>query len=68
MRAFLAQGSLVVLVGFVPIDDLPEGADVVRTAILVVKVVGVLPDVESDDGSASAIANTLHYRGVLVSC
>ena len=57
----LTDGGRVALVRRVPVDDVPERRNVVGTAILVVQVVRVLPDVEADDGRAA-----LHQRGVLV--
>ena len=33
-----------------PVDDLPEGGEVVGTAVLVVQIVGVLPDIEGAIG------------------
>lgn len=32
-----------------PVDDVPEGRNVVGTAILVVQIVGMLPDIKSQD-------------------
>src|SRR5687767_8937287 len=32
-----------------PVDDVPPGGDVVRPAVLVLQVVGVLPDVDAED-------------------
>jgi len=44
------HGSLESLFSNSPVDDVPDGLDVVRTDILVLEVVSVLPDVDSDDG------------------
>ncbi len=33
----------------VPVDDLPEGGEVVGAAVLIVEIVGVLPDVEGEE-------------------
>jgi hypothetical protein len=55
--------------GGVPVtfDHVPEGGDVVRTAVLVVEVVGVLPDIEAEDGLALDAGDGLaHERAVLV--
>ena len=46
---------------FGPVHDIPECTNVVGAAILVVEIVGVFPDVEAEDGSA-----TFGERGVLV--
>src|SRR5262245_42461344 len=37
------------LIDLRPVDDVPPGTDVVRPAVLIFQVVGVLPDVESED-------------------
>src|SRR5690349_20404113 len=39
-------GFLVAAVDLVPVDDVPEGLDVLGPAVLVLEVVGVLPDVD----------------------
>ena len=64
----LAFGGGVALGYGVPIDDVPEGADVIRTAVLVLQVVGMLPNVESEDGGAFAIDVARHEGAVLVGC
>jgi hypothetical protein len=38
------------LVDFVPVDDVPPGGEVVGAAVVVLEVVGVLPNVVADDG------------------
>ena len=48
-------------VDFGPVDDVPEGLDVVGAAVLVVEVVGVFPDVEAEDWGFA-----FGQRGVLV--
>ena len=58
------QRSLILLFGvpfayYVPVYDLPKGFQVCRTAVLVVKIIGVLPYVEGQEGleaSAQGIA------------
>ena len=37
---------------FCPVDDVPPCADVIGAAVLVVEIVGVLPDIEAEDGFA----------------
>ena len=51
------------LIDLVPVDDVPPGREVVGPAILVVQVVGVLPDVDTEDGLLA-----FHHRIVLVRC
>src|SRR5690606_11500037 len=56
-----------VALGGVPVDNVPEGRDVVRTTVLVVQVVRMLPDIEADDGFAFETRDGLaHQRAVLV--
>jgi hypothetical protein len=51
----------------VPIYHVPEGGDIVGALVLVVKVVGVFPDIEGDDGFASDASNGgAHQRAVLI--
>ena len=45
----------------VPVDDVPERVDVVRTPVLVLEVVGVLPDVDAQQGGLA-----VRDRAVLV--
>nr|POE56200.1 hypothetical protein CFP56_69153 [Quercus suber] len=53
----------------IPVDDAPVGLDVIWTAVLEFEVVGVLPDVQADDGEAGgggADDALGHQRTVLV--
>lgn len=43
-----------------PVDHVPEGADVLRPAVLVLKVVGVFPHVQSEDGNHGLACRALH--------
>src|SRR3954463_6911668 len=54
-------GAVEAVVGDFPVYDVPPGGDVVGAAVLVLEVVGVLPDVEADDGEGA-----FHDRAVLV--
>jgi len=51
-RRNLFQSSLVVLLGVIPVDHIPPGLEVVGAAVLVVEIVGVLPDIVAEDGLA----------------
>ena len=55
------MGGGVSIGNCVPVDNVPESADIVRASILVVQVVGVFPDIETKNGSAS-----FHQGAVLV--
>src|SRR4051812_21735495 len=44
-----------------PVDDIPPGGEIVGAAVLVVEVVGVLPDVDAEQWHVA-----LHDRAVLV--
>src|SRR5207245_6450492 len=45
----------------VPVDRVPPGGDVIGALVLVLEVVGVLPDVHAQDGRVA-----VHQRAVLV--
>lgn len=51
----LAAFSLESFVYHVPVDDLPQSIQMVRTTVLVVDVIGVLPNVESQQGLEAAL-------------
>src|ERR1035441_5110626 len=59
----LAFGDGKALVDFVPVDDVPPGGEVVWAAVLVLEVVGVLPNVVKQDG-----IEALREGRVLVGC
>jgi len=53
-----------VLVDFVPVDHVEEGRNILRPAVLVGQVIGVLPDVDPEDrGFALAERAVLVRRG-----
>merc|ERR1719240_2202443 len=56
-------GGRVVFTDLVPVDHVEEGTDVLRAPVLVLEVVGVLPDVDAHDGH-EAVA--IHEGVVLV--
>lgn len=55
--------ATVVVEGDVPVDDVPKGGDVVGAAVLIVEIVCVLPDIQTDDGFIP-----IHERRILVCC
>ena len=57
-------GSLVARGDDGPVDDLPQFGEVVGAAVLVVEVVGVLPDVEGEEG-AEALGEGVAGAGLL---
>src|SRR5690606_12119292 len=59
--SLLRAVAAVAAVGLVPVDDVPPRRDVVRPAVLVLQVVGVLPHVDAEDGLEPP-----HERAVLV--
>ena len=70
---FLNRNATVVLddIGtifgnLVPVDDVPPGADILGSAVLVLQVVCVFPHIQSKDRELDLIRNTLHERIVLV--
>lgn len=48
-----------------PVDDLPDGTQVVGTAILIVEIVGVLPDIDSEEGHTATSDGRTGIRGLL---
>ena len=44
----------IALLDDTPVEDVPEFLEVVSTAVLVVEVVGMLPDVDSDERNAAS--------------
>src|SRR5262249_33564667 len=59
--ALARTGAVGATADLVPVDDAPEGRDVAGTAILVVEVVRVLPDVEPEERHVA-----VHDRAVLI--
>src|SRR5437016_8412147 len=53
------------LIDLRPIDHVPPRVDVVRPAILVLQVVGVLPDVDAEDRVLAVHQRTVLVRGAL---
>ena len=49
MRDEGLKGGVAVL-DDLPVDDLPEGGEMGGTTVLVVQIVGVLPDIEREEG------------------
>jgi hypothetical protein len=63
MRHFLLQGLhssilnlglLVPLGGRLPVDNIPDGTEVLSLAVLVLEIVGVLPRINTHDGHVLA--------------
>src|SRR5262245_20894491 len=57
----LLQRHLVAFAHLIPVDHVPPGLEVVGAAVLVVEVVGVLPDIDAEDRELA-----LHERAILV--
>ena len=55
-----------VLGNLVPVNDIPPGANVFRSTILVFQVIGMLPYIQTKDWKFDFVTNTLHERIVLV--
>lgn len=56
----LGAVSVVVLDDLVPVDDIPPGVYVVRTSVLVLQVVGVLPNVQAQDWHHVDVGDAAH--------
>jgi hypothetical protein len=63
-----------IVADLVPIDDIPPRGHVISTAILMLEVVRVFPNVQAHDGvhdlidTGSILDDTLHERIVLIGC
>jgi hypothetical protein len=55
-----------VLGNLVPVYDVPPGAYVLRSTVLVFQVISVLPNIQTKDWEFDFVGNTLHERIVLV--
>jgi hypothetical protein len=62
----LLEDIVKVFVHLVPVDNIPPVGDVLGAAVLVLEVVGVLPDVDAEDGVLDFVLYALHQRVVLV--
>ncbi len=62
----VVNNILAVLTDLVPVDHVPPVADVLGPAVLVLEVVGMLPNVKAEDGEHDLIKDALHERIVLV--
>ena len=60
---YLGSCRRVTFANSVPVDQVEERPDVIWAAVLIVQVVGVLPDIQPKDGGA-----TFHQWAVLVGC
>ena len=60
----LFAGGGEALVDFVPVDGVPPGGEVVGALVLVLEVVGVLPDVVAEDG-VEAVESGLSWLAVV---
>mmetsp|Transcript_163786 Transcript_163786/g.314623 ORF Transcript_163786/g.314623 Transcript_163786/m.314623 type:complete len:208 (-) Transcript_163786:464-1087(-) len=58
----------IVLSNFIPVDDIEESRDILWAAILVLQIVGMLPDVNAHDGDQTCFSGTFHKRVILVGC
>jgi hypothetical protein len=50
----LKRGLFVTLVDDFPVDELPEGSEMVGTTVLIIHIVSVLPNVEGEQWAESA--------------
>ncbi len=64
IRAMLKRLSGVKsLFGCLPVDDIPPSVDVVGSTVLVVEIVSMFPDIQTNDGDLS-----FHQRAILIGC
>lgn len=57
-----------VFADLVPVDDIPKVGDVFRTSVLVLEVVSVFPDIQTQNGEHDFVRDSLHERIVLIGC
>ena len=62
------EGGEVVLLGLIPVEDVPPGFEVIGAAVLVVEVVGMFPHIESEDGLAFDAGDSFAHGGVVLVC
>src|SRR5918993_5772257 len=60
------ETTVVALIDLVPVDGVPPGLEILGTAVLVLEVVGVLPDVVAKYREARGLDDPGHQRVVLV--
>mmetsp|Transcript_31191 Transcript_31191/g.68356 ORF Transcript_31191/g.68356 Transcript_31191/m.68356 type:complete len:224 (-) Transcript_31191:387-1058(-) len=60
------QSSLVPGIHLVPVHHIPPSRNVLWSTVLVLQVVGMLPDIKSEDGDALHGIDALHERIVLI--
>src|SRR5579884_2841418 len=64
MEGLLAAAALVVAArNLVPVDDVPPVGEVLWAAVLILQVVGMLPDVIAHDGEEAFHQGTILVRG-----
>ena len=67
-----ARMQLARILGFkefeslVPIHQIPEGRDVIRSPVLIVEVIGVFPNVQTDDWGSGIVGNPFHQGRILI--
>lgn len=59
-------GAGEVVVYFGPIDHIPKSGDVIGPAVLVIEVVGMFPDIETEDGNAGTSGDGIAHLGIIL--
>ena len=62
----LSEGGGVVFFNSSPVDGIPPALEIIRTAVLVVQVVGMFPDIAAQKRRAGAFCDAGHERIVLI--
>jgi hypothetical protein len=53
---------------FIPIHNIPKSRDVVGAPVLVLQVIGMLPNVQSQNRDPMAVGHHIHQRVILIGC
>lgn len=64
--ALALKRFLVIFLDSVPVNNVPDSFEVIGATVLVEEVIGVLPDVHTEDGGAGAFCDAFHERVILV--
>ena len=65
-EGFLLQGGEVICLGLRPIDHRPNGFEVIGAAVLIVEIIGVFPDIDSEDWGAFDSCDCFAHQGVIL--
>lgn len=50
----------------IPVNDVPEGINVIRASVLIIQVIGVFPNIEAEDGRVAAVPESGAHEGAVL--